>query len=191
MAESNRHNESFALTWIAWEAYLERAVVLSIAAQGMTIKDARVVRSRVGKRGYKPAQEILPVLVSTPLPSQTGKVGDTWRRLESTKTRTKMGSRTYRGRRNDLIHGSKGLKPEVARVGNELIFKAIADDIFQMLQIRQLTALAETEPLYLGRLMCRRNPRVDLECNQEKVVLAIRQLLDQANSASKVGDRIV
>ena len=120
------------MAWVSWEAYLERVVTLGIAKQGLSIADAQEVLRmyRAAARG-RSLDQALRKMFGAPPDSLPGRPGSTWRQLNGRPGRSRDGSATthsFRERRNGLVHGSRSLRPAVARHGVELIRDAVVEN---------------------------------------------------------------
>ena len=118
-----RSTQAFILAWSAWEAYNYRFIVTAIQMQGLTQTAARSVLSDLNSHQVKNMQRIRTALL-TQRPEQAKGVGPIWTQIESAKH-----LRSFRQRRNGLVHGSASADPRVLSRGVNLIQDAINSEL--------------------------------------------------------------
>lgn len=141
LLEHGRNDEALLMAWVSWEAYLERVVLLGLARQGLSIGDASnaLRRYRNYGRGRGPDQALKGLFGVDPS-SLRGRPGLVWRQLNGKPPKggdRSGGVHSFRDRRNGLVHGSRSIRPVVARRGVGLIRDAVVDDeVFRNVAVR-------------------------------------------------------
>ena len=117
-----RKAEGFILAWTGWEAYKHRALSIGLQFQGISQKDAASLLAECNSGNEKNFDPLTKLLFLRP-PQQAAGIGHLWQRLENSTS-----GRSYRRRRNDLVHGSKSADPRVLGEGVDLICSYVVDE---------------------------------------------------------------
>ena len=150
MATRGECAEAFVLAWTGWEAYNHRAMAVGLQFQGISQKDADWVLKARDSGNLKRARK-LRAQVFAQGPEGVSSVAAMWRRLEQTES-----GRTYRERRNDLVHGTGSADPAVLREGVDLIVGAVLSDcLLSVLEVPVRFGDGAGEVVRLGDVLSR------------------------------------
>ena len=150
MATRGECAEGFVLAWTGWEAYNHRAMAVGLQFQGISQKDADWVLKARDSGNLKRANKVRGRVFAQG-PEGVSSVAGTWRRLEQAES-----GRTYRQRRNDLVHGTGSADPRVLREGVELIVGAVlTESLLSVLEVPVRFGDAAGEVVPLGDVLSR------------------------------------
>ena len=148
-----KSTQAFILAWSAWEAYNYRFVVTAVQMQGLTQKDAGSVLSELSFHQVKNMRRIRATLL-TRRPEHVPGIGPTWTRIESDKL-----VRSFRQRRNGLVHGSASADPRVLSRGVDLIHDAIMSELLADMRVRIRSGDRSGTNERVGEILTSRTPR--------------------------------
>ena len=117
-----RNAEGFILARTGWEAYKHRSLSVSLQFQGISQTDAARILAECKSGRERKFSDLTKVLFRKP-PQQAPGIGYLWQRLESSSS-----GRSFRWRRNDLVHGSKSANPHVLGEGIDLIRRCVMEE---------------------------------------------------------------
>lgn len=122
--------QAFILAWTAWEGYNFRLVLAALQMQGLTQARAKDVLSQLRSHDTKNMKRIRS-RVFVEHPSNLSGAGTYWRAIE-----TDQHHRSFRARRNGLVHGSASADPRILSRGVTLIDEAVSNEILSELSVR-------------------------------------------------------
>ena len=118
------------LAWTAWEGYNFRLLLCAVQMQGLTQARARDVLSRLRAHDSRTVRQIRRKLL-VEHPSNLSSAGKYWRAIE-----TDSHHRSFRGRRNGLVHGSASADPRILGRGVRLIDEAVSGEVLSEMTVR-------------------------------------------------------
>lgn len=141
LLDLGRTNEAFLVTWVSWEAYLQRVVLVGLTRQGLSMAEAQEVLGIWREGRGRSLDRVLEKLFTKPPSSLPGRAGKVWRSLQGKPTKgaaARAGASSCKDRRNGLVHGSRTVLPRLAEAGVWLIRDAVVDDeVFGRVEVHQ------------------------------------------------------
>lgn len=154
----NRHGQStqaFILAWTASEAYNYRFILAALQMQGLNQTSAKDVLRALHSHQIKNMNRIRNRLLLDK-PTTTESVAPFWQQLEFNRHK-----RTYRERRNGLVHGNASADPRILRRGVELIHESLEPvELLEPLRARIRFGDAAGTTAVVGKLLIPSRPKV-------------------------------
>lgn len=145
--------QAFILAWTAWEGYNFRLVLAALQMQGLTQTRAKDVLSQLRSHDTKNMKRIRS-RVFVEHPSNLSGAGTYWRAIETDKHH-----RSFRGRRNSLVHGSASADPRILSRGVTLIDEAVTSEMLSELTVRIRFGEKATTTARVGLILGSRQTR--------------------------------
>ena len=154
LSQQGHATQAFILAWTAWDAYSYRFVLAAIQMQGLTQSTGKEILTDLHSHQFKNMNRIRNrLLVDRPASSKS--VRQVWQQLEYDR-----GKRTYRQRRNGLVHGSDTADPRILQRGVEAILEALAPpELLEDLRVRIRFGDAAGEQHVVGKILVPRRPK--------------------------------
>ena len=147
--------QAFILAWTAWEAYNYRFILAALQMQGLNQASAKDVLRALHSHQFKNMNRIRNRLLLDK-PTTTESVTPVWHQLEFNRYK-----RTYRERRNGLVHGNASADPRILRRGVELIHESLKEvELLETLRARIRFGDAASTTAVVGKVLIPNRPKV-------------------------------
>jgi len=148
-----KSTQAFILAWTAWEGYNFRLVLAALQMQGLTQARAKDVLSQLRSHDSKNMKRIRS-RIFVEHPSSLAGAGTHWRAIETDKHH-----RSFRGRRNSLVHGSASADPRILSRGVTLINEVVTSEMLSELTVRIRFGEKATSTAKVGSILGPRHSR--------------------------------
>jgi hypothetical protein len=155
LSQRGHVTQAFILAWTAWDAYNYRFVLAAIQMQGLTQSTGKDLLTDLHSHQFKNMNRIRNrLLVDKPASSKS--VQHVWQQIENDRHK-----RTYRQRRNGLVHGSDTADPRILQRGVGIIREALEPpEILETLRARVRFGDVAGEQHVVGRILVPRRPKI-------------------------------
>ncbi len=154
LSERGHATQAFILASTAWDAYNYRFVLAAIQMQGLNQSAGKEILTDLHSHQFKNMNRIRNRLL-VDKPASFEYVQHVWQQLEYDRRK-----RTYRQRRNGLVHGSDSADPRILQRGVQMILEALRPpELLENLRAHIRFGDAAGEQDVVGKILVPRRPR--------------------------------